>query len=83
MAISRNDLLKQLLPGLNEAFRSEYEKLIEYDYVHSHDPKLKKNVWVLFKTVNGIRKEVVNTYDTEEEAKGVAQLLKGIDYGSR
>jgi hypothetical protein len=37
---------------------------------------------VVFKKVNGIRKEVINTYATEEEAKGVAQLLKGIDYGS-
>ena len=78
MAISKKDLLKELLPKINEAFSSAYEKLIEYDYAQSHDPQLKKNVWVVFRKVDGIRMETVGKYDTEEEATGICKLMKGV-----
>lgn len=78
MAISRADLLKQLLPGINKLFDDMYEQLVEYDCICSHDSKLKKNVWVVFRKVNGTRMETVGKYDTEEEATGICKLMKGV-----
>lgn len=54
-----------------------------YEYEYTHDLDLKKHVWVVFKTIQGVRMLVVGKYDTEEEAVGITKLMKGVNYGSR
>ena len=75
MAISRADLLKELLPGLEKLFGVQYEKYTRTEYVK----RCRYGKYSIYRWdyANGNRKsETVARGLSKEEAEGMMKLLK-------